>query len=270
MVKNSGIFGIIKIMSGHSKWETTRRQKSLNDSKRAKSFTRVLKKIVAAAKQGGGNMDNNFLLRTAVDNARALNVPSLNIESAIKKGLGVNVDGKIFEEIFYEVFAPYGVPILVQCFSDNRNRLISELRLVVERNRGRILDNGSISWQFDLQYKFSIGLNLNTNNGNDNKWNEIKKEKISDIESFELNIMEISGVLDFSIDSDCINVFVSPDGYNDVKEFLGNGNYDIVDVEITYVPKTMVSLSKPEELEVSNFVYKVEEIDDVKDIYVGL
>ncbi len=257
-------------MSGHSKWETTRRQKSLNDSKKAKSFTKVLKKIVAAAKQGGGNMDNNFLLRTAVDNARAVNVPSSNIESAIKKGLGTNVEGKIFEEIFYEALAPHGVSVLIQCFSDNRTRLISELRLVVERNGGRMLDNGSVSWQFDLQYMFSIGLKLNTSNDNINKWNEMKKERISDIDTFELDIMEIGGVLDFSIDSESINVFVSPDGYNSVKEFLDKGNYDIVDVEITYVPKMRVSLSESEELEVSTFVSKIEEIDDVKDIYVSL
>ena len=256
-------------MSGHSKWETTRRQKSVNDSKRAKSFTKVLKNIVSVVKRGGGNVDANFLLKLAIDRAKEANVPSSSIESAISKGLGTNVDGKVFEEVFYEALGPKGVSILIQCFTDNRTRLISELRVAVERNGGRMLDNGSISWQFELQYIFYLQIG-SSQDSISLSWNKENKRKVVDVEAFELSLMDIPGVLDFSLSKDALEIFVNPGYYNDFKNYLDSENYDILDIEVSYIPKVKLEINDTEGDNLLDFISKIEDIDEVKDVYINV
>ena len=134
-------------MSGHSKWATIKHKKGALDAKRGALFTKVIKEITAAARNGGGNPDTNPRLRTALGKAKEANMPADNIDRAIKKGTG-ELPGVTYEEINYEGYAAGGVAILIDALTDNKNRTTSEIRNILEKKGGNLSGAGSVAWQF--------------------------------------------------------------------------------------------------------------------------
>jgi len=134
-------------MSGHSKWSTIKRKKAVTDAKRGKIFTQVIKEITVAAKMGGGDPNSNARLRFAIDKAKASNMPADNIKRAIQKGTG-ELPGVNYEDAVYEAYGPGGVAIIIEAVTDNKNRTVSDLRHILERNHGKFATTGSVVFQF--------------------------------------------------------------------------------------------------------------------------
>src|SRR6185295_8070111 len=135
-------------MSGHSKWSTIKHKKAAKDAKRGKIFTKLIKEITVAARMGGGDINANPRLRTAVLTARSNSMPSDNIDRAIKKGTG-ELEGVTYEEIQYEGYGPGGVAIIAQVLTDNKNRTVSEIRRMFSKHGGNMGETGSVAWMFD-------------------------------------------------------------------------------------------------------------------------
>ncbi len=135
-------------MSGHSKWSTIKRKKGAADAKRGKMFTKLIKEITIAAREGGGDPGANPRLRLAVDNAKAANMPADNIERAIKKATG-ELEGVIFHELTYEGYGPSGVAVIVEVATDNKNRTVADVRHLFSKYNGSLGENGSVAWMFD-------------------------------------------------------------------------------------------------------------------------
>lgn len=135
-------------MSGHSKWHTIKHKKGATDAKRGKLFTRLIKEITVAARDGGGDQDANARLRKAVTDAKAANMPNDTIERAVKRGTG-DLEGVNYEEITYEGYGPGGVALLIETMTDNRNRTVAELRHLLSKNGGNLGESGSVAWLFD-------------------------------------------------------------------------------------------------------------------------
>ena len=135
-------------MSGHSKWSTIKRKKGANDAKRGKIFSKLIKEITVAARQGGGDVDGNPRLRSAIAAAKAENMPKDNIARAVDKGSGGG-DGDAYEEILYEGYGPGGVAVLVECMTDNRNRTVADVRHYFAKSNGNLGENGCVAWMFD-------------------------------------------------------------------------------------------------------------------------
>ena len=142
-------------MAGHSKWANIKHKKAASDAKRSKVFTRVLKEIMVAARQGGGDPSGNPRLRHAISEARSNNVPNDNIDRAIKKGTG-ELEGVNLEEMNYEGYGPGGVAVLLDVVTDNKNRTVGELRHLFSKHGGNLGENGCVSWMFDMRGMFLI------------------------------------------------------------------------------------------------------------------
>ena len=135
-------------MSGHSHWATIKRKKGAADAKKGQAYTRLAKEIVMAARDGGGDIGMNVRLQLAVERARADNMPKDSIERAIKRGTGEDKEGTVFEQIYYEGYAPHGIAVMVECATDNRNRAVAEIRHALTRTGGNMAEVGSVAWQF--------------------------------------------------------------------------------------------------------------------------
>ncbi len=134
-------------MSGHNKWSSIKHKKGAADAKRGKLFTRLAKEIIVAARNGGGDLDSNPRLRTAVGNARNANMPKDNIEKAIKRGTG-EIEGVSYDEFLYEGYGPNGVAMLVEVMTDNKNRTVAEDRHIFTKYGGNLAETGAVSWNF--------------------------------------------------------------------------------------------------------------------------
>jgi YebC/PmpR family DNA-binding regulatory protein len=144
-------------MSGHSHWATIKRKKGASDAKRGQVYTRLTREIAMAVREGGGgDVDGNFRLRLAVEKARGQNMPKDNIERAIKRASGEGKDGVVYEQIFYEGYAPHGVAVMIECVTENRNRTVAELRHALSRSGGTLGEGGSVGWQFTRKSYFVI------------------------------------------------------------------------------------------------------------------
>ena len=137
-------------MSGHSKWSTIKRKKAIVDAERGKIFTKLAKEITVAARIGGGDDQTNPRLRTAVLAARGANMPTANVERAIKKGTG-ELEGVTYEELTYEGYGPYGVALIIEAMTDNKNRTVSEIRHLLGKYGGNLGSSGSVAWMFDTK-----------------------------------------------------------------------------------------------------------------------
>ncbi|MGH7564685.1 MAG: YebC/PmpR family DNA-binding transcriptional regulator, partial [Gemmatimonadota bacterium] len=135
-------------MSGHSKWSTIKRKKAAEDVKRGQAFTKLIRELTTAAREGGGDWESNPRLRTAVDNARAQNMPSDNIEKAIKRGTG-ELEGVSYSQVTYEGYGPGGVALFIECLTDNENRTVAAIRHILSRHGGNLGKDGSVAWMFD-------------------------------------------------------------------------------------------------------------------------
>lgn len=262
-------------MSGHSKWSTIKRKKGLTDSARAKEFTKIARMITVSAQNSGGDPDMNPSLALGIDKARAANMPNENVERAIKKGIGAASGAVKIEEITYEGYGPANVAIIIDCMTDNRNRTIGELKSKVEKLGGRIAEVGSVSWQFKTIGRVFLEIeSLEERVIRDNlKWNsKVEAHKIpkEDIEAFELELIDKSGILDIIIEEEGIEIETEYSELYNIRKFIEQKEYKASDAGLIKVSATTVSLSEEDSEKVEKFIDQVEEIDDVQQVWTNV
>ena len=234
-------------MSGHSKWSTIKHKKGAADAKRGKIFTKLIKEITIAARMGGGDPDANPRLRSAVNAAKAQNMPKDNLERAIKKGTG-ELEGVQYEEMSYEGYGPGGVAVLVECLSDNKNRTIADVRYIFSKAGGNIGTDGCVSWMFDKK-----GLII-----------------VEKTESDEETLMEVgleAGAEDVRDEGDCFEIITSPASFEAVKEAVEKASIKIEMAEVTMIPQTQTRLEGKEAEQMVRFMEALDDCDDIQQFY---
>jgi YebC/PmpR family DNA-binding regulatory protein len=233
-------------MSGHSKWSSIKHKKAITDSKRGRVFTKMIKEITIAARLGGGDINSNPRLRTAVTVAKKQSMPNDNIDRAIKKGTG-EIAGASLEEITYEGYGPGGVAIMVDVLSDNRNRTVAELRFVFSRHGGNLGEVGCVGWMF--KKRGVIG---------------VEKSAIDEDKLLELALD--AGADDVTSDGDTFQVMTSPDKLNAVRDALEKAGLAIALSEQTRIPENTVAVSGHGAEQVLKLMEELEDHDDVQNV----
>jgi YebC/PmpR family DNA-binding regulatory protein len=234
-------------MSGHNKWSTIKRKKGVADAKRGALFTKLIREITVAARAGGEDIESNPRLRTAVLKAKASNMPNDNIDRAIKKGTG-NIEGAVYEEIRYEGYGPGGVAIMVDCITDNKNRTTPEIRTIFSKNGGNLGESGSVNYLFDRK-----GMII------------IEAGKVTEDEVMEM-LLDFD-VEDIKTEEGNIIITTSPEGYDKVSDFLVKKNYNLLMNQLTYIPKTTVTLDEKKAGQCLRIVELLEDQDDAQEVY---
>jgi YebC/PmpR family DNA-binding regulatory protein len=234
-------------MSGHSKWSKIKHQKGVDDIKRGNLFTKLTREIIVAAREGGGSPDTNFRLRLAVQRARDANMPMDNIDRAIRKGTG-ELGGGSLAEIVLEGYGPSGMAILVNALSDNRNRTIQEVRSTFTRHGGSLGESGCVSWLFESKGIINI--------------------KAENVDADELVLGAIdAGAEDVKVESGYVEVYTAPDQLEKVRQALEKNKVKIESSELTKEPKSLIKLDEKSGLQAMKLLEKLEEIDDVQNVY---
>lgn len=240
-------------MSGHSKWSTIKRQKGAADAKRGQAFTKLANSITMAVKQGGGVTDpeSNFRLRLAVDRARAANMPKDNIERAILRAEG-KLEGDL-EEMLYEGFAPGGVAVIVSAVSDNRQRTASFIKNVFDKNGGTLASSGAVSYLFKKTGEIIV-----------------RKGSLSSDELLSKGVE--AGVEDMEEEGDSVFFYVDQKNLQSTKKSLEDAGLAIESTEPIYIPMNYVTPPGGEggAAKVLDLVAKLEELDDVQEVYTNL
>lgn len=231
-------------MSGHSKWSTIKRKKGANDAKRGKVFTKLIKEIMVSARMGGGDIDSNPRLRSAVSAAKTENMPKDNIERAIKKGCG-DLDGAVYEEILYEGYGPGGVAVLVETMTDNKNRTVADVRHYFAKSNGNLGESGCVAWMFDQRGLISV-----------------------DAEGVdEEQLMEVAleaGAEDVVTEDGSFQILTAPTDFNQVLEFLENKGITSTEASISMIPKNTIAIS--EEKTAAAMLKLLENLEDHDDV----
>jgi len=237
-------------MSGHSKWATIKHAKGIADAKRGQVFTKLIKEISIAARMGGGNPDANPRLRTAMLKARVANMPKDNIDRAIKKGTG-ELEGVSYEELTYEAYANGGVALLIEVLTDNKNRAAADVRNILTRAGGQLATAGSVSRLFKRQ-----GV-INLDGG---KYTEDQ-------------VMEAAlegGAEDVALSDGIIEVITAPEDFEAVVTALQGKSFETMRAEISMVSEVDVSLDNEATAKVLKLIDKLEENDDVQNVYSNI
>jgi len=236
-------------VSGHSKWSTIKRKKEATDKRRSATFARLLRAVEVAAREGGGSLEGNMTLTSAVQKARESSVPSDNIERAIKRGTG-ELEGARYEEITYEGYGPGGVAVLVEVMTDNRNRTGQEVRHAFTRLGGAMGDPGSTAWMFQRK-----GVIL------------VDKESAPDEEAvFELALE--AGADDLSDSESHWEITTDPSAFHQVKEALEAAGMQL-SAEVTMAPTVSVPVDGQQARSVLNLVEALEDNEDVQAVYAN-
>ncbi|OGB68926.1 MAG: transcriptional regulator [Caldithrix sp. RBG_13_44_9] len=236
-------------MSGHSKWANIRFRKERQDSVRGKVFTKLIKEITIAARNGGGDLDTNPRLRTAVQNAKAQNMPAKNIENAILKGTG-ELPGVIYEEVNFEGYGPGGVALYIIVTTDNRNRTVSEMRHLLSRYGGNLGESGSVSWVFEKKGLIRI-----------------RKESLSE-EAMMMQAID-AGADDFKVEDEFFEIYTPFDSLHKVRSALEQSSVTIENAELTMVPQNMVELEGKQAEQMLKLMEVLEDHDDVQNVFAN-
>jgi len=234
-------------MSGHSKWSSIKHKKAAVDSKRGKVFTRIIKEITVAAREGGGNQDTNPRLRAAVASAKAQNMPNDTIERGIQRGTG-QLPGVTYEEITYEGYGPKGVAIIVEVVTDNRNRSTADLRFILSKHGGNMGERGSVSWMFDKK-----GIII------------VDKEKADEDELMMIALE--AGAEDIKTEGDSFEIITDPADFESVKSAVDEAEIETDLAEISMIPQTTVKLDGEEATQLLKIMEGLEEHEDVQNVY---
>lgn len=234
-------------MSGHSKWSTIKRKKAKTDAQRGKIFTRLIKEITIAAKSGGGDEGANPALRTAIAAAKAANMPSANIERAIKRGTG-ELPGVVYENVIYEGYGPGGSALMIEVLTDNKNRTVADIRHILSRQNGNLGESGCVSWIFEKKGIIQVASN-----------------QISEEQLFELALE--AGADDIRIEDDIFEIVTLPSSFEVVKTVLNEHNIKFESAEVTMHPKNTVKVSEKEAEQLLKLMDALEDHDDVNHIY---
>jgi YebC/PmpR family DNA-binding regulatory protein len=236
-------------MSGHSKWATIKHKKGVADARRGKIFTKLIKEIAIAARIGGGDPDANPRLRTAIADAKAVNMPADNIKRAIQRGTG-ELPGAQYEEIVYEGYGPSGVAMMLEVTTDNRNRTLAEIRHILSKHGGNLGETGCVTWMFSKRGYIVV-----------------EKAKIG--EEALLELVTDAGADDMREDGDNWEIFSSPENFQQVVDALNKAGITPAAAELSMVPQTQVKLSGKPADQVLRLVDELDEHEDVQHVYAN-
>jgi len=234
-------------MSGHSKWSTIKRKKGAADAKRGKIFTKLIKEITIAAREGGGDPTGNPRLRLAIDNAKSYNMPADNIDRAIKKATG-ELEGVTYHELIYEGYGPGGVAVLVEVATDNKNRSVAEVRHLFSKYNGSLGETGSVAWMFDRKGIISMPAQGKS------------EEEIMDI------VLE-NGAEDLLIENDYFEVQTDLEAFEPVRKALVAGEITIDNASLQWIAKNTVKISGDDAEKVMRLIEAMEDNDDIQNVY---
>lgn len=257
-------------MSGHSKWAKIKRQKGANDAARGKIFAKLSKEITLAAQEGGGDPEMNFVLRMAIDKAKAANFPADNIDKAVKKGTGELQDGSKIVKVLYEAYGPGGVGVLIRSQTDNTNRALTEIRQIVENFfGGKMAPEGSVSWQFEEKGSAileSMRFVESEKYGKDGEYHKV------DPDEMVLELMEIEGIEDIEKlgEEEGITTYeitISKESYSNAVQALQKSKYKIIESALGYKPSQTVPLNENDNEKLANFTAELEDSDEVEQVW---
>jgi YebC/PmpR family DNA-binding regulatory protein len=238
-------------MSGHSKWATTKHKKAVIDSRRAKLFAKLVKKIEVAARLGGPDVDGNPALFDAIQKAKKSSVPNDNIDRALKRGSGTEEGAADYQTIMYEGYGPNGVAVLIECLTDNRNRAAGDVRLVMTRNEGNMADPGSVSYMFSRKGVVLVS-----------KTSGLSEDDV------------LSAVLDAGAEEvndlgESFEVISEPNDVVQVRTALQNAKIDYDSAETSFVPSVSVELDAEAAKKIFNLIEALEDLDDVQTVWAN-
>jgi len=236
-------------MSGHSKWSTIKRKKAAVDAKRGKIFTKLIKEITIAAREGGGDPNGNPRLRLAVDNAKAANMPTDNIERAIKKATG-ELEGAHYVELTYEGYGPGGVALFIECVTDNKNRTVAEVRHLLSKYGGSLGESGSVAWMFNRKGVITLA----------------KQEKSED-DIFELIID--AGAEDLISEEDFFEITSEVANFENVRKALAGANLEIENASLQWIAKNSTEVSGETAEKLEKLIDALEDVDDVQNVFTN-
>ena len=236
-------------MSGHNKWSSIKHKKQKADAARGRIFSRLVKEISVAAREGGGDPETNSRLRVAVETAKSHNMPSDNIERAIKRGTG-DLEGVEYDEILYEAYGPGGVAIIIEVLTDNKNRTAAEIRHLLSKHGGHLGSRNSVAYMFSRIGKITID-----------------GGKYSETQVLEAGLE--AGLEDVQIDDDLIIATTSPSDVFDVKNALVENGIVPESAEVTKEPDNYISLDSPEAGKALELLEILEDYDDTQAIHTN-
>ena len=238
-------------MAGHSKWANIKHRKGAQDAKRGRIFTKIIKEISVAVKEGGIDVESNPRLRTAIQNGKGVNMPRENIERAIKKASGS--DENSYVEVTYEGYASDGVAIFIECATDNINRTVSDIRAIFNKYGGELGKNGSLEFLFERKGIFLID-----------------SDSIStDMEEFEMELIDF-GLEELSLDEDICTIICDFDKFGTMQQKLHNLSINIKSAEIQRIPNDIKNINIDKSLRVMKMVEKFEDNEDVQHVFHNL
>jgi YebC/PmpR family DNA-binding regulatory protein len=235
-------------MSGHSHWATIKRKKEKEDSKRGQAFTKIIKEITVAAKTGG-DPAGNPRLRLLIEKARDINMPVENIQRAIKRGTG-ELPGVSYEPMLYEGYGPYGIAVVIDTLSDNKNRIVSELRHVFTGKGGNLGESGSVAWMFEKLGVIDVTGSVNE---------DLLLEQLMD---FDVKDVKHNGTF--------FTVYCDPKALIAVKKILTDMNLKVEKAEVEWVPKNLIALPDDQAKKAYEFLESLQDLDDVQNVYTNL
>ncbi|MFL0194630.1 YebC/PmpR family DNA-binding transcriptional regulator [Clostridium sp. WILCCON 0269] len=235
-------------MSGHSKWHNIQAKKGKADARKGKVFTKIGKELAIAAKNGGSNPDNNSKLRDVIAKAKSNNMPQDTITRAIKKGAG-EMAGVNYEEIVYEGYGPNGAAVIVKALTDNKNRTAGNVRSIFTKQGGNLGASGCVSWMFQSKGELII-------------------EKKDDMDEDEIMMQALdAGAEDFNVQDEVFQITTTVEDFGIVRENLENKDFEFLSSEITMIPDNTVSVDVATAGKVQKLIDKLEDDDDVQDVY---
>ncbi len=234
-------------MAGHSKWANIKHKKAAVDKKRGKIWTKLLREVTVAAKEGGGDIDSNPRLRLSVDKANGANVPKDTIERAIKRGAGAG-DGENYEEIRYEGYGPGGTAVMVDCMTDNRNRTASEVRHAFTKHGGNLGTDGSVAYMFQKQGIISFAPGV-------------------DEDAIMETALEAGAEDVVSNDDGSIDVITTPEEFTAVRDAIIASGHEPDNAEVTFNASTSAELDQETAEKLLRMVDTLEDLDDVQEVY---
>jgi len=234
-------------MAGHSKWKQIKRKKAVTDQRRGAAFTKLIREITVAAKAGGGDPGANARLRTAIDTAKADNMPLENIERAVKKGTG-ELEGVQYQEVTYEGYGPGGAAIFIEATTDNPNRTVAEIRYALSRNGGNLGAANSVAWMFDRKAQVTV-------------------DAATADEDAALEAALEAGADDLARDGDVLVITAPPNVLHAVQDRLKARKIPVTSGEITMLPKSTVKIERKDAPQLLRLVEALEEMDDVARVH---
>jgi YebC/PmpR family DNA-binding regulatory protein len=234
-------------MAGHSKWANIKHKKAANDKKRGKLWSKLIREVTVAAKEGGGDLDSNPRLRLAVGKAQGANMPKDTIDRAVKKGAG-GAEGEDYEEIRYEGYGPGGVAVMVDCLSDNRNRTASEVRHAFTKAGGNLGTDGSVAYMFAKRGIISYAPG-------------------ADEDAIMEAALEAGAEDVISADDGSIDVYTTPEDFEDVREAMTAAGHEPANAEVTYDAEVKPELDADTAEKLMRMIDALEDLDDVQEVY---